>query len=530
MAKFELTGQPCPCGKSSDAYSIDHEGNGFCFRGDCNKFFKNNSGESMEENHKPEDVSFEYYPHRGLSRATCEIYDLKTKLVRGEPYETGFYYPWLKAYKFRRHGENVPKNQRFYTTEGMVNPGLYGKDKFDPGSKESIVICEGLYDSLSVFEMMNARVAAVSVSASGQALRDVTQDREYVNSFSKIYICMDNDASGEEATRQIATAGIFDYNKLYIVRYHKYKDPNEYLTNGDSFEFVNTFKSAKRYSPDNIISTFSEIEKSLEESGEQHLASYPFERLDNALYGMHEEEIIVWKGFEGIGKTELFRAIEYHVLKTTEHKIGIIHLEESNGTTVKAIAGYELEVPAVLPDCGLSKQDILNGYKRAVKDDEGRVHIYSSYETEDENAFIDHVRFLAAVAGCKIIFLDHITWLGTGLESDDERRKLDRISQKLKLLAKELKIAIHEISHINDDGKTRGSRNISKVANTVIMINRDLLTTNQEERNTIYLVVEKARLGGRTGPCGRVYLNPETRKLEDLEVKEKEIAIVENLR
>src|SRR5690606_38686568 len=128
----------------------------------------------------------------------------------------------------------------------------------------------------------------------------------------------------------------------------------------------------------------------------------------------------------------------------------------------------------VLPDCGLSREDILSGYRRAVQDTEGRVHIHSSFDIEDEDGFLGNIRFLAGAAKCRFIFLDHISWLATGMQDDDERKKLDRLSQKLKLLAKELRFCLIEISHVNDDGKTRGSRNITKVANTVIDLSRDV--------------------------------------------------------
>src|SRR5690606_29924139 len=157
---------------------------------------------------------------------------------------------------------------------------------------------------------------------------------------------------------------------------------------------------------------------------------------------------------------------------------------------------------------GLSATDIFEGYKKAVSGDDQRVHIYSSFELEDENIFLDNIRFLATGANCSVIFFDHITWLGTGLDQEDERRKLDRISQKLKLLAKELRICIVIISHTNDDGRTRGSRNIENVANTIIHLTRDKDSPDQTVRNTINLLVEKARLGGRTGPSGKAYFDP----------------------
>lgn len=89
MGNWVKTQQPCPCGKSSDAYSVDESGNGYCF-GKCGgKFFKNNH--DIEEDKS--DFTAEYFPHRGLSKATLEKYGTLTKLFNGTPVETGFYYP-----------------------------------------------------------------------------------------------------------------------------------------------------------------------------------------------------------------------------------------------------------------------------------------------------------------------------------------------------------------------------------------------------------------------------------------------------
>lgn len=532
MSKWERTGIECPCGHSSDAFSIDRDGNGYCFSGGCGEFFHADELEdyhNKEDHHKKtpirevtksldieniENIERKIYPHRGLSWNTLSLYGIETKFINGRPASTAFLYPELEKRKFRNMTD---EGQKYYSDSGLINPGLYGKHAFPPGSKPSVTVCEGMYDSPSVYEMIQ-NTAAVSVSSSGQALRDVIQDRDYLNSFDRIYLCLDSDVHGEEATRAIATAGIFDHNKLFIVRYSRFKDPSEFLQNGSECvnEFISCWKGARKYSPDNIISTFSEIEKALDESQESQLGTYPFAALNKATYGIHAGEIVVFKGPEGIGKTEVFRATEKHLLETTDHPIGIVHLEEDNGTTVRAIAGYELSIPATLPDCGLTKEDIMNAYRKAVRDNEGRLHIYESFETEDEKIFLDNFRFLGAVAGCKIIFFDHMQWTATGMEDEDERKKLDRLSQRLKLLAKELGIAIIEISHTNDNGQTRGSRNISKVANTVVSLSRDMINFDPVIKNRTHFLVEKVRLGGQTGPAGYADFNQRTGRLEDV--------------
>ncbi len=461
---------------------------------------------------KQELVEYDHWAHRGITRKTFEFLDVQTKFVDGKPVETAFEFP-DGGFRIRKMGDNVAKKDRFRSAGPMSNPGLLFKDKFDPGSKEGIVLCASGYDAASILEATGFKYAAVAVSSETVAKRDVIKDWDYVNSFKKIYICFDNDEQGHQATSEVAP--LFDYQRVYHVNLTVHKDANEYLTEGKLNELRAAIEAAGRFAPDNLISDFDAIKSALKQDKEAQIATYPFKALQKATYGIHEGEVIVVKAPEGAGKTEFFRATEHHVLKETDINIGIIHLEEDNATTIKALAGYELGAPATLPDCGLSEEDILNGYKRAVKDDAGRVHIYISFDREDESLLFNTIRFLVAAVGCKIIFFDHITWLAVGSDSEDERRKLDRISQGLKLLAKELRFALVMISHTNATGGSRGSKNIDFTANTIISISRDNKSPSDLVRRTTNFMLDKVRLGGRTGPAGRALFEPTTGRLED---------------
>jgi twinkle protein len=451
----------------------------------------------------------EYQTHRGLSYNTIKLYDIKTKIVDGVPVEVGFKYPH-DEYKIRF------LDKKSFTTKGKSQPGLFGRDKFDAGSRESITITEGEFDAPSIYEAARGRTAAVSVHSASQAKRDCIADREYINSFSKIIICFDNDEAGQKAAREVSP--LFDFNKVYHVKLGKYKDASDYFQHGEVDNLEKAWSAAKRYSPDNIISSFDDIRAALKKSQEDQIGTYPFRSLQSMTYGLHRGEIVLFKGLEKIGKTEIFRAIEHHLLKTTKSNLGIIHLEEDNATTIKGIAGYELSRPAILPDSGLSEDDIFEAYKSAVGNSDSRVHLYQSFETEDEDLFLDGLRFLAAGAGCEFIFFDHISWLATGMDkNEDERKKLDRIATRLKLLAKELGVCIIMISHVNDEGQTRGSRYITKVANTIVHMDRDKLHPDEHVRNTTKLTLEGVRLGGSTGPAGLLYMDPMSKVLRDYE-------------
>ncbi len=502
--------QPCPKCGSSDAVSIDAAGDGYCFS--CTGYLKNHDKEEvLSEELKQQLVEYDFWPHRNLSRQTLEFFDITTKFIDGEPVETAFVWPNGGA-RIRRLGD-VDKKDRFLSKGSMSDPGLLFKNKFDPGSKDAIIICSSGYDAASAYEMLNKQVAVVAVSSESVAKRDVVKDWEYVNSFKKIYICMDNDDQGRKATADVAP--LFDYQRVYHLKITTAKDINELHEDHKYADFKKMFENAKRFAPDNLISTFDQIKGALQKDTEADIATYPFRALQSATYGLHEGEIVLVKADTGVGKTEFLRAIEHHVLKTTKHNICIIHLEEDNATTVKAIAGYELGVPATLPDCGLSVEEVLNGYRRAVQDDEGRVHIYVSFDREDEDLLFNTIRFVVAGAGCKLVYFDHITWLGVGRDSDDERKKLDRISQGLKNLAKELRFCLVMVTHINASGTSRGSKNIENIANTQILLTRDKTSPSDLIQRTTEFMLEKVRLGGRTGPAGRALFNRETHRLED---------------
>jgi hypothetical protein len=100
------------------------------------------------------------------------------------------------------------------------------------------------------------------------------------------------------------------------------------------------------------------------------------------------------------------------------------------------------------------------------------------------------------------------------LDDGDERRTLDYISTKLAHMVEEQDFCLFMISHVNDDGKTRGSRNISKVADLSIHLDRDLTVSDPVERNTTKLMIRKNRFASQTGPAGQLYFDPTTFKIK----------------
>jgi KaiC/GvpD/RAD55 family RecA-like ATPase len=437
------------------------------------------------------------YGHRSIAAKTFEVYDVRTKIENDIPGEVGFRYP-NGSYKIR--DLRIPKKEKghFRTIGPMATATLFGKDKFDAGSKDSITITEGEYDALAAYELLRGKTAAVSVRSSSSAVQDIQNEYEYVNSFSKIYLCLDGDEAGQAKIAKIAS--MFDFNKLYHVKLEKYKDANAYLANGAADEFVKTWSNARRYSPSAIISSFSEIRNALKLRQAEVVADYPFTELQEALNGIHRGELIVIKGKQGIGKTEICRAIVDDMLKNRKNKMATIFLEEDMGTTIKGVATYQMKLPAMREDSGLSEDEIMDAYEKAVGGKDDRLYIHTHFSSDDEDELINNIRFLVTVAGVDVIFLDNLTVLNLGRDDNDERIRIDRTVRKLRALVNELKFGMVLIAHTNDDGTTRGSRFPDIVANTVISMARE------KPECELYLNVEKARTqGSKEGPASFAY-------------------------
>lgn len=494
MGNFVKTGMSCPCGKSSDAYAVDAKGDGYCF-GQCGgKSFKNNSkeGEDIDNSRYRTD----FLEHRSIYKGTFEKYNVLTKLCDDIPIEVAFYYP-NGGLKIRSLNE-----KKFRTKGEMGKPQLFGKNVFDRGGKKVITITEGEFDALSVSQMIQ-ETAAVSVRSSPAAFSDCREEFEYLNSFDKIIINFDSDEAGQTAAKKVAS--LFDFKKVYNLNLAKHKDANAYLQSGDIKDYYEAWKGVKRYTPDSILSTMSEFRKALQETKAERLVDYPFQSLQEKLYGLHSGEIVLVKGLEGCGKSELLRAIENKVLRDTKHNVGIIHLEETNSTTLRSMAGYYTNSPMQSPEMPASDEEVLKVLEKILGESEDRFVLYSAFDVEDENSFINNIRFMITANNCKIVVLDHISWLAvdTDGKEEDERRKLDRVIQKLKKLAEELMVCIVVVSHVNDNGQTRGSRYITKASDTVIHVHRNKTTEDETERLRLYMTIEKARMiGAREGPAG----------------------------
>ncbi len=533
---------PCPnpdC-TSSNGYTEYDDGHGYCFV--CNTYQKlegkmvsheapleqippstgsrEDSGEEQKDRVLPPKggISLQYPGLRSISPTTERFFNVQTEVDGdGTPYGRLYPYPWgtTKVRIFKDYTVRQEEDKFYYRGPKGTGKtrGLFGRDRFDPGSAKVVTVVEGEEDCLAAWEMLGGKYPVVSVQSGSTAKDDCAEDREYLNSFSRIYLCLDNDDVGKKATKEIAR--LFDFNKVYTVPLSTYKDANDYLKAAASESFRNVWYGSKRYIPENIVSTWSEFRDILQSKSSQSIGSYPFGQLQSMAHGFREGEIVLIDAPEGIGKTEFLRAIEYHLLTTTKYNVGYIPLEESKKRHLQGLIGYHLREPLHLtPD--KYGDDLLLGKLQELMGHEERLFVYSHFGSDEPDIILDAIRGMVSSAGCKFVFLDHITQVVSGnRDMNDERRVLDYMITRLNMMVQELQYCLILVSHVNDNNDTRGSRLISKAPHFRLSLSRNLESENEDERNTTKLLVRKNRHGSTTGPAGSVRFDPVTFTLSD---------------
>ncbi len=500
----------CPCGKSSDGWK-EYKDGGYCFVCGKKEFTKDDSDTKvLERDVGPKyEYNLQNLEFRGITKDTLRRYRAYVRVDKdGNPRQVEI--PYGKAINLRKWNNESPGPK--YKFEGEGDHILGGSDIFPKGSAKAVTVCEGGLDGFSAFQLLGSQYPVVYVRSASSAKKECQSAHEYLNSFERIYISFDNDEAGHKATEEVCK--LFDINKVFNVKIDNFNDVNEMLQAGAGDKYVKMWWNAKRFVPDGFLSSYDEIAKVLEERPPEPLATYPWPSVQKATYGIFPAQFILVKAQTKIGKTEFISHIEDHILQTTDLNIGIIHIEDTKDRVIKRFATYELGRPVHLPDSFATNEEVLDAYIKRTKRD-NRVHIYSHFGSKDPAIIVDAIRYLIAVAGCRIVFLDHVSMVVSGLADEDERKVLDALGTNLATLANDLDAVIFGVSHVNDAGRTRSSRIMEQVAHVILNLERDKTADDLIERNTTKVTIEGNRLGSITGRMADLVFDPKTWRIEE---------------
>lgn len=532
MGEFVEVHLPCPDCGSSDALAINDDGWSTCFscetRTPPDKVQRLEREVTMSQpltDHVIDLLTHKQYrtiTDRNITRETCEKYRCFTD---GDNTIFGYTSP---------DGKLCATKTRYPTKDFNVQgewkaAGLYGQSLFNSGGK-FVTVVEGEFDALAAYQMLGSKWPVVSIkSGASGALKDCKAQYEWLSSFDNIVLCFDGDEAGVKAANQVselfgAKAKVFQHSKGY-------KDACDYNRTHQAKEFSDAWWNAKQYVPDGIIQGSTMLDEVMAPIPPSD-CTYPWEDLNKLTYGVRKGELVTITAGSGLGKSQVLREIVWHLMCKVDDNIGLLFLEEGRKKTALSIMSLAANKPLHLPDNEATDEEKLDAFNRTLGT--GRLYLFDHFGSTSIDNIINRVRYLAKGLGCHYIFLDHISIVVSAQASGDERKAIDEIMTRLRMLVQETGIALIVVSHLKrPDGKgheegaatslaqLRGSGAIAQLSDMVLGLERNGQAEDVEDRNTTHVRVLKNRFSGITGPAGKLLYNHTTGRMHERKEEEE---------
>ena len=486
---------PCEACGSSDGNSLYDDGHTFCFV--CGQHSQSQYSPPTQLKHAIQlQGSAERLQKRNISQATCELF---------KTYKDG---NTLRHYYFDEGkvvGAKVRTKGKDFRCEGEVKT-LFGMQNYRKKTTKrdtKLVITEGEMDAMAVWEAQpNWDVVSIPNGAPS-AKKAIQNNYEWINAYDKIVLFFDNDAAGREGAE--AAAGVLPPGKVYIGFLEDYKDASDALQ-ADDTEAIRAVCNYdhQQHRPDGIVDakTLLELVTTPQPPSDY---DYPYQGLQSKLHGIRLGELTTVTAGSGQGKSSVCRDLAAYLLSLGV-PVGYLALEESNRRTalglMSAAVGKNLSLGEHTHD------ELTKAFDSSINNWD--LYLFDGFGSFDPDIIYNRIEYLASGLDCKVIFLDHISILMSGLDGD-ERRLIDITMTRLKSLVERTGIALFLVSHLKKGstdggheegarvslGQLRGSAAIAQLSDSVIALERDQQADSGSSETTVRII--KNRYSGETG-------------------------------
>ena len=499
------------CG-SSDANSVYSDGHKFCFV--CHKY---TPAEGEVHSHKmTTDVQYkgsaERLQKRNISQKTCQFFRIyRDSATLRFPYNTSD--GVLAGFKIKN------KKKEFYY-EGTATDTLFAQHLF-PSSGKRIVIFEGELDAASGYEAMEGWPMVSLPHGAASAKKDLQKQIPLLQGYSEIVLFFDNDDAGRKAAEE--SAGVLPPGKVKIARLDKYKDASDALQANDAEAIRKAIWNAEEYRPDGIVEGKS-LHKLVTTPLPPADHDYPFQCLQDKLHGIRYQELTTITSGSGQGKSTFCRQLAVNLL-TQGERVGYLALEESNRRT--ALGLMSTAVGKSLHIGEHDQTELEEHFRNTIAN--WHLYLFDGFGSFDPSIIYNRIEYLASGLECRIIFVDHLSILLSGLDGD-ERRMLDQTMTRLRSLVERTGISLFLVSHLRrtsndrtsheEGGKVslsqlRGSAGIAQLSDQVIALERN--QQSETERDITTLRIVKNRYSGETGFAGKIRFDLNTSRFTEHE-------------
>ncbi len=505
--------EPCNNCGSSDGNAVYSDGHKFCFVCHTRTPAEGDIHTHKMTKHVHLQGSAERLQKRNISEKTCQLY----KIYRdGETLR----FPYFTEDGVLQ-GAKVKTKKKVFTYEGVSADTLFGQHLF-PSTGKRIVITEGELDAASCYEAMPGWPMVSLPHGAASAKKDVQKQIPLFQGYKEIVLFFDSDAAGRKATDEACS--VLPPGKVTVARLDSYKDASEALQANDFEAVRRAIWDAKPYRPDGIIDGKSLL-KLVTTPQQPCEHEYHFRGLQEKLHGIRYGELVTITAGSGTGKTSFCRELAAKLCDKGEH-VGILELEASNRRTALGLMSVVVGKPLHIGEH--DEEELRSAFERSIANWD--LYCFDGFGSYDPDVIYNRIEYMATGLDCKVIFLDHLSILLSGLDGD-ERRMIDTTMTKLRSLVERTGITLFLVSHLrrtNSDtnheegarvtlGQLRGSAAIAQLSDTVIALERDQQANSERGLTTVRIL--KNRYSGEVGVACQLDYNLNTCKFIEHEAQ-----------
>ncbi len=500
---------PCDQCGSSDANSLYSDGHTYCYvchhrtAGD-NEILTTSMTQNVTLKGEAQRLN-----KRNISEKTCQFFRIfRDGDTLRFPYFTGD--GVLKGCK-------VKNKQKIFTYEGVSTDTLFGQHLF-PSTGKRIVITEGELDAASAYEALPGWAVVSLPHGAASAKKDLQKQIPLLQGYEEIILFFDRDDPGREATE--AAASILPPGKVKIARldevdehtkngqvfHHRaYKDASEALQDDDPQAIRMAIWNAEPYRPDGIVDG-NKLYEIVTTPQKPYDHEYPFKGLNEKLHGIRYGELTTFTAGSGSGKTSIMRQLATHLLNEGV-SVGMLELEANNRRTALGLMSTAVEKNLNIGEH--DKEELDTAFSNSIAN--WHLYLFDGFGSYDPDIIYNRIEYLATGLDCKVIILDHLSILLSGLDGD-ERRMIDTTMTKLRSLVERTGISLFLVSHLrrasndkhaHEEGgrvslsSLRGSHSIAQISDQVVALEVDQQTSAERKLTTVRVL--KNRYSGEVG-------------------------------
>jgi twinkle protein len=247
---------------------------------------------------------------------------------------------------------------------------------------------------------------------------------------------------------------------------------------------------AAAYMPERVIDVADRIEEYLHSEPGKTIST-PWEGLNKALAGgLPAVGLLSVGAGTNVGKSTFIRELIYWCRMHHKIPVGALLLEESSEESFWAFVAMH-SGKRVDRDPKLLTENEARAAAKELFNGPSPIYMYEYDGGFSLDSMLNDIRYMVRGLGCQVIFLDHLSYIISGMTGGDgldERVTIDRIVHALSALAKELHCSIVLVSQLRrpagdegyEEGKQphlssfRGSQAVPQLSRAILGLERNI--------------------------------------------------------